>query len=88
MEEAKTSCPYCSMPLEEWEPSPYAGFDSNLFYCNNDRCGYFIKGRKKICTEYDKNFAYRYCYNPKNRNEIPLIAWCPGDLSLKKGRCR
>jgi hypothetical protein len=48
---------------------------------------YFITGRRKICNEYEKNFAYRYCYDPNNGQELPIIAWCPGELPLLKGRC-
>ena len=71
-----------------WEPSPYTGWGDNMLYCNNDECGYFVRGREKIYREYDRNFAYRYCYNPKNGQEVPIIAWCHGDLSLKKGKCK
>ena len=88
MDEEKRLCPHCNERLERWEPSPYTGWDRSLFFCNNNECDYFIHGRAKICLEYEKNFAYRYCYDPKNEQELPIIAWCPGDLSLLKGRCR
>jgi hypothetical protein len=81
-------CPHCSKALERWDPSPYTAWAHHLFFCNNNDCDYFIKGRAKICFEYEKNFAYRYCYDPKNGQELPIVAWCPGELSLLKGRCR
>lgn len=87
MNEEKYTCPHCSRPLKRWEPSPYAGWGHELYYCNNNDCVYFINGRVKICVEFEKNFAYRYCYNPVNGKAFPIIAWCGGDLSLLKGRC-
>ena len=87
MNRDKLTCPHCDEPLERWEPSPWTGWGHDLFYCNNNRCPYFISGRRKICLEFEKNFAYRYCYNPANSKEFPIITWCGGDLSLLKGRC-
>jgi hypothetical protein len=81
------TCPYCGEALERWEPSPYAGWGHDMFYCANNECEYFIRGRIKICTEFEKNFAYRFCYNPVNGKDFPIITWCGGDLSLLKGRC-
>ena len=80
-------CPHCQEGLAIWEPSPYTGWGHNMLYCNNNECNYFIRGREKIYCEYDKNFAYRYCYNPENGKEVPIISWCPGELSLKRGNC-
>ena len=82
-----TECPHCQKELKKWEPSPYAAWGNHMFYCDNNDCTYFIRGREKIFHEHDKNFAYRYCYNPKNGRGLPIIAWCPGELSLKKGKC-
>ena len=87
MNDSNYKCPHCEAELKTWEPSPYSGWGDNMLYCENNECNYFIQGREKICYEYDKNFAYRYCYNPRNGKVLPLIAWCPGELSLKKGRC-
>ena len=81
------SCPYCGKTLTEWEPSPYTGWGTNMFYCDNNKCEYFINGRKKICYEFQKNFAYRYCINPETGHQFPIITWCHGELSLLKGRC-
>ena len=83
----KITCPHCTEPLDDSEPNPETGWDQDLMICNNYACAYFIKGRKKLFEEYDVNFAYRYCYNPANSKEFPLVCWCGGDLSLKKGRC-
>ena len=80
-------CPHCEEVLSSWSPSPYHGWANDLYYCHNDECSYFIEGRQKICVEFEKNFAYRYCFNPENGKHFPLIAWCGGDLSLLKGRC-
>jgi len=85
--EYRPTCPHCRETLERWEPSPYTGWDHDLYYCNNNECAYFVTGRRKICEEFEKNFAYRYCLDPKKNQELPLIAWCPGELSLLKGRC-
>jgi hypothetical protein len=85
LEERK--CPYCQQTLKTWEPSPYTGWGDTMLYCDNNCCDYFIRGRAKIYAEYDKNFAYRYCVNPKNGKELPIISWCPGNLSLKRARC-
>jgi len=85
MNNDKLTCPYCEEPLERWEPSPYTGWGHDMFYCNNNRCSYFISGREKICQKYEKNFAYRYCYDPENGREVPLVAWCPGGVVLAKG---
>ena len=87
MENIKT-CPHCGETLTEWEPSPYTGWANNLLFCDNNECEYFINGRRKICFEFEKNFAYRYCFNPENGKNFPIIAWCYGDLSLLKGRCQ
>ncbi len=85
--EYRPICPHCRETLERWEPNPYTGWDHDLYYCNNNECAYFITGRRLICEEFEKNFAYRYCLDPKKNQELPLIAWCPGELSLLKGRC-
>lgn len=81
------SCPHCGERLESWEPSPYTGWGHEMLVCNNNNCPYFLEGRRKICYEFEKNFAYRFCYNPTNGRSLPIIAWCGGDLSLLKGRC-
>jgi hypothetical protein len=87
MQSEKYTCPHCGEVLTRWEPSPYTGWGHDMFYCDNNECEYFVKGRIKICMEFEKNFAYRYCYNPVNGKDISIIAWCGGDLSLLKGRC-
>ena len=87
MEAKKETCPHCKKALKIWEPSPYTGWGHNMLFCENNECPYFIRGRRKIYTETYKNFAYRYCINPDNGKDVPIIAWCPGELSLKKGLC-
>ena len=87
MEIQHQKCPHCQKELKIWEPSPYTGWGDNMLYCDNDLCKYFVRGREKIFIEYDKNFAYRYCRNPKTGHELPIIAWCPGELSLKRKKC-
>ena len=82
-----TQCPHCEADLETWEPSPYTGWGVNMLYCSNNCCPYFLRGREKIYFETTKNFAYRYCINPTNGKELPIIAWCPGELSLKRKIC-
>lgn len=79
-------CPYCHRTLEPWEPHPHAGWSHDLFFCGNDSCAYFVEGRRKICTEFEKNFAYRYCLDPVTRKALPIVTWCGGHLSLLKGR--
>ena len=86
MGKADKSCPHCGQELTIWEPSPYTGWGHDMYYCSNDDCEYFITGRLKICIEFEKNFAYRYCYNPRTGKELPIITWCYGDLSLLKKR--
>jgi hypothetical protein len=88
MNEEKLICPHCNQSLEKWEPCPWTGWGHDMFYCNNNECPYFLTGRRRICLEFEKNFAYRYCYNPENGQELPIIAWCGGELSLLKGRCK
>ena len=88
MNEAERNCPHCNEALERWEPNAWTGWGNDLFFCNNNACPYFVRGRKRICLEFEKNFAYRYCYNTKNGQELPIIAWCGGGLSLLKGRCK
>ncbi|MFC1821225.1 hypothetical protein ACFL9T_00835 [Thermodesulfobacteriota bacterium] len=87
MTDEKLACPYCNEPLTRWEPSPWTGWGDDLFYCRSNECSYFVEGRKKICIEFEKNFAYRYCIDPKKGKPLPIITWCGGDLSLLKGRC-
>jgi len=87
MKNDNTACPHCRQPLTTWEPCPESGWDEDLYYCENNECSYFVKGREKICREYDMNFSYRFCLNPRTGKEFPLVAWCGGDLSLLKGRC-
>ena len=82
----KQICPHCGEILTQWEPSPYTGWGNDMLYCDNNECEYFKEGRRRICYEHQKNFAYRYCMNPDTGFELPLIAWCPGDLSLLKGK--
>ncbi len=82
------TCPHCNETLVKWEPNPYTCWGDDLYYCDNDACAYFVKGRQKICLEFEKNFAYRYCYNPKSGRSIPIVSWCGGELSLLKGCCR
>ena len=81
------TCPHCQRPLAKWEPCAESGWDCDLYYCDNDECPYFVRGRQIICENYEKNFAYRYCLNPGTGQETPIVAWCGGDLSLLKGRC-
>ena len=81
-------CTHCNQGLTKWEPCPESGWGDDLYYCDNDACAYFLEGRRRICREYDKNFSYRYCVNPKTGHSLPLVAWCGGDLSLLKGRCK
>jgi hypothetical protein len=88
MTEEKILCPHCGMPLSCWEPHPESGWDHDLLVCSNDQCSYFVRGREKICRECEQNFAYRFCYDPRTGHEWPIAAWCGGDLSLLKGRCR
>jgi hypothetical protein len=85
--EESYSCPHCGEALNRWEPAAEAGWDTDLYICENDQCAYFVAGRQKICDECEVNFGYRYCYNPMKDKCIPLAAWCGGELSLKKGRC-
>ena len=80
-------CPHCEKPLRRWEPAPESGWDRDLFYCDNDACSYFVRGREKVCHEFERNFAYRYCLDPKTGKARPVVAWCGGRLSLLKGRC-
>lgn len=87
MNQRRHTCPHCKEPLVRWEPCAQTGWDHDLLLCDNNACSYFVEGRRRICCEYEKNFAYRYCYDPKNGQEIPIVAWCGGDLSLLKGRC-
>jgi rubredoxin len=72
-------CPHCGKPLVRWEPCAQTGWVHDLFLCDNNECSYFVEGRRKI--------ACRYCYNPANGQELPIVSWCGGDLSLLKGRC-
>ena len=87
MENDKLFCPYCGEELERWEPSPYTCWGHDMFFCNNNDCEYFINGRKTILIEFEKNFAYRYCYNPETGKDFPIITGCHGNLSLLEGRC-
>ena len=87
MDKEIIQCPHCHKPLLKWEPSPYTGWGHDMFFCDNDDCSYFVEGRIRICCEFEKNFAYRFCYNPENGKNFPIIAWCGGDLSLLKGKC-
>jgi hypothetical protein len=87
MNDQKKLCPHCGMPLSSWEPHPEGGWDHDLLLCENNECPYFIRGRSKICREYEQNFSYRFCCDPKTGKEWPAVAWCGGDLSLLKGRC-
>ena len=87
MEESEKLCPHCGQGLTVWEPSPYTGWGHDMRYCDNDECEYFLQGRRKICMEFEKNFAYRYCINPETGKAFPIITWCCGELSLLKGRC-
>lgn len=87
MKDDKNICPHCDEPLTTREASPFSDWSNDLFYCENDDCSYFVDGRKKVCVEYEKNYSYRYCYNPENGKSFPLITWCGGGLSLLKGRC-
>ncbi|MBN1847167.1 MAG: hypothetical protein JW932_01130 [Deltaproteobacteria bacterium] len=87
MQDKEYICPHCNGVLKQWSPPPHGGWDHDLFYCDNNACDYFIRGRTKISSESKTNFAYRFCYNPVNGRDFPLITWCGGDLSLLKGRC-
>jgi len=82
------TCPYCSEELVTWDPPDEAGWDHALMICQNNECSYFVRGRSKVCKEYERNFSYRYCYDPATGKELPILAWCGGDLSLLKGRCK
>jgi hypothetical protein len=86
--ELELECPHCNQVLTKWEPCPESGWGDDLYYCDNDVCAYFLEGRKRICREYHKNFSYRYCVNPKTGHSAALAAWCAGDPSLLKGRCK
>lgn len=88
MKEETYTCPHCHEVLTRWEPCPHTGWDHDLFYCSNNTCSYFVNGRRKICVEFEKNFSYRFCFDPVNGQELPIVAWCAGELSLLKGRCR
>jgi hypothetical protein len=88
MAEETLECPHCRGGLTKWEPNPESGWGDDMYFCDNNACSYFVEGRKRICSEYDKNFSYRYCVNPKTGCSVPLVAWCGGDLSLLKGRCK
>lgn len=87
VEKGDKTCPHCRKALVRWEPCAHTGWGHDLFYCDNNACSYFLEGRRKIACEYEKNFAYRYCYDPAKGRALPIIAWCGGDLSLLKGRC-
>ena len=87
MNEENYKCRHCGEILVRWEPSPDAGWDHDLYLCNNNRCSYFVNGREKMSKEHKVNFAYRYCYDPFKHKEMPIVSWCGGDLSLLKGRC-
>ncbi|MFH2006275.1 MAG: hypothetical protein ABI333_06790 [bacterium] len=80
-------CPFCETELEEWEPSAYHCWENNLWFCPSDRCKYFRYGRQEIADRFQKNFGYRYCFDPGNKVAFPLIAWCGGERSYLKGRC-
>ena len=80
-------CPYCETLLEEWEPTAYHAFPNNVFFCPNDGCEYFRYGRRAIAEQFNRNFGYRYCFDPVARSAFPLIAWCNGERSYLKGRC-
>ena len=84
---SQESCPYCGARLQEWEPSPYHCWENNLLFCPSDHCDYFRHGRRDIAERFNKNFAYRYCYDPVAGTAFPLIAWCSGERSYLKGRC-
>ncbi|MFC1581224.1 hypothetical protein ACFL4N_10005 [Thermodesulfobacteriota bacterium] len=81
------TCPHCGEILTLWEPPSESGWDRDLLICENNECRYFIKGREKVCAEFEKNFSYRYCFDPKSGKSRPIVAWCGGTLSLLKGRC-
>lgn len=81
------TCPYCDAPLLEWEPSAYHAFENNLLFCPSNTCDYFRYGRRDIADRFQKNFGYRYCWDPVREHAFPLIAWCGGELSYLKGRC-
>jgi hypothetical protein len=83
-----SSCPYCHEQLVMWVPCDESGWDHDLLLCENNECSYFVHGRAKVCEDYGANFAYRFCYDPRTGREIPIVAWCGGDLSLLKGRCK
>jgi len=80
-------CPYCKTPLQEFEPNPYQAWPNDIAYCPSNDCSYFRHGRKDIAEKFQKNFGYRYCWDPVGEAACPLIAWCPGTLSYLKGRC-
>jgi len=80
-------CPYCGTPLEEYEPNAYECWPNNLSFCPSNDCSYFKFGRREIADRFQKNFGYRYCWDPVTENAFPRIAWCPGSLSYLKGRC-
>jgi hypothetical protein len=79
-------CPHCGQKLDAWDPGDESGWDHDLLVCNNSKCEYFVRGRKKISDECEVNFAYRYCYDPVKDRAIAIATWCGGDLSLRKGR--
>jgi hypothetical protein len=88
VEEIDHKCPHCGEKLDCWEPPPEGGWSHNVFLCMNNACSYFIKGRKKISGDYEANFGCRYCYDPVKGKGISMAAWCGGELSLLKGRCK
>jgi len=87
MNQENPICPHCGKALSRWEPAPESGWDRELLYCDNNACTYFVRGREKVCKEFERNFAYRYCLDPKTGKARPIVAWCGGSLSLLKGRC-
>ena len=90
--DTRLACPHCQAILEAWEPHETHdwsyGWDHTLHYCVNNDCGYFQEGRRRIARGNQRNFAYRYCYDPEADSAFPLVAWCGGHLSLLKGRCQ
>ena len=85
MSDQKKLCPHCGMPLSVWEPHPEGGWDHDLLLCENNECSYFVRGRSRICREYEQNFSYRFCCDPKTGKEWPAVVrrrFVPSQRSL------
>jgi len=82
------TCPYCHKDLVSWEPPDEAGWDHDLMVCENNECSYFVKGEAKSAKTMTGISATATAMTLQTGNELPILAWCGGDLSLLKGRCK